>query len=224
MYSSVSAGKKELYYKTWETSRSSHSSRTKERGVTATTTEASSFSASLAKSLQRSSCYQTAEAGRTCPSWITVRLPSLKVNNRHGLLPLPTPGEVQRTTDAPVCRFHWPHKRVSSCQQRWSLPDPSKDWLPTRITEHDRFLPHKHERDSAVQRQLLQALSHPQLRQTRVHPSPNTLWNLFCLTLETRLWHSIRGDLSADQGPYAPQGSRKLRKWSRHSKSVLLTF
>ena len=27
-----------------------------------------------------------------------------------------------------------------------------------------------------------------------------------------------------DQGPYAPQGSRRLRKWSRRSKSVLPTF
>ena len=28
-------------------------------------------------------------------------------------------------------------------------------------------------------------------------------------------------DLFPGQGPYAPQGSRKLRKWSRRSKSVL---
>ena len=55
MHSSVSTGKKELYHKTCGTPRSSHSSRTRERGVTATTTEASPFSASLAKSLQRSS-------------------------------------------------------------------------------------------------------------------------------------------------------------------------
>ena len=41
---------------------------------------------------------------------------------------------------------------------RQSLPDPPQDWLPTKIAEHDRILPHKHERDSAVQWQLLQAL------------------------------------------------------------------
>ena len=55
MYSSVSAGKKEHYHKTWGTPRSSHSSRIRERGATATTIEASPFSASLAKSLQGSS-------------------------------------------------------------------------------------------------------------------------------------------------------------------------
>ena len=33
----------------------------------------------------------TAEAGRTCLSWIIVWLPSWKVSNRHGLLRLPTP-------------------------------------------------------------------------------------------------------------------------------------
>ena len=44
------------------------------------------------------------------------------------------------------------------CQQRRSLPDPPKDWLPTKIADHDQILPHKHERDSAVQRQLLQAI------------------------------------------------------------------
>ena len=49
MYSSVSGGNKELYHKTRGTPRSSHSSRTRERGVTATTTEASPFSDSLAK-------------------------------------------------------------------------------------------------------------------------------------------------------------------------------
>ena len=51
----VSASRKELHHKTYRTPRSSHSSRTRESGVTATTTEASPFSASLAKSLQRSS-------------------------------------------------------------------------------------------------------------------------------------------------------------------------
>ena len=29
--------------------------------------------------------------------------------------------------------------------------------------------------------------------------APNALWNLLCPALETRLWHSIRGNLSADQ-------------------------
>ena len=43
-------------------------------------------------------------AERVCP--ITVWLPSWKVNNRRDSLPSPTPGEVQRTTDAPVNRFH----------------------------------------------------------------------------------------------------------------------
>ena len=43
-------------------------------------------------------------------------------------------------------------------REEGSLPDSPKDWLPTKIAEHDRILPHKHERDSAVQRQLLQAL------------------------------------------------------------------
>ena len=47
--------RRELYHKTCGTPRSSHSSRTRERGTTATPTEASPFSASLAKSLQRSS-------------------------------------------------------------------------------------------------------------------------------------------------------------------------
>ena len=93
----------------------------------------------------------TVEAGRTCLSWISVRLPSWKVNNRHSLFSSPTP-EVQRTTDAPVYRFHWPRKGVWYCEQRQSLPDPSKDWLRTNIVEHDRILPYKHERDSAVQR------------------------------------------------------------------------
>ena len=76
--------------------------------------------------------------------------------------------------------------------------DPPKDWLPTKIAEHDQILSHKHERDSAVQRQLLQALWDPQWR-TRVRPSLNALWNLLCPALETCLWHSIRGNLSADQ-------------------------
>ena len=53
MHSSVSAGKKELYHKTCGMPRSSHSSRTRERGVTATT-ETSPFSVSSAKSLQKS--------------------------------------------------------------------------------------------------------------------------------------------------------------------------
>ena len=48
----------------------------------------------------------TAEAGRMCICSITVQLPSWKVSNRHGLLPSPTPGEVQKTTDAPLYRFH----------------------------------------------------------------------------------------------------------------------
>ena len=52
MYSSVSVGKKELCHKTCGTPRSSHSSRTREGGATATTAEASPFSMSLAKSLQ----------------------------------------------------------------------------------------------------------------------------------------------------------------------------
>ena len=117
MWSFVSAGKKELYHKTEGTPRSSLSSKTRERAVTATTTEA-------------------------CLNW--------KVNNRHGLLPSPTPREVQRTTDAPVYCFHWPKKSVWSCQKRQSLPESSKDWLPTKIAEHDWILPHKHERDSAV--------------------------------------------------------------------------
>ena len=89
------------------------------------------------QSLCKSHLDPTVEAGRTCLSWITVWPPSWKVNNRHGLLPSPTLGEVQRTTDAPVYRFHWPHKGVWSCQQRRSLPDPPKDWLPTKIAEHD---------------------------------------------------------------------------------------
>ena len=55
MYSSVSAGKNELYHKTCGTLRSSRSSRTGEREATATATEAPPFSASLIKSLQRSS-------------------------------------------------------------------------------------------------------------------------------------------------------------------------
>ena len=49
------------------TPRSSHSSRTKERGATATNTEASPFSASLAKSLRRSSWPD-------CRSWQNVSI------------------------------------------------------------------------------------------------------------------------------------------------------
>ena len=161
----------------------------------------------------------TAEAGRTCLSWITVWLPSWKVNNRHGLLLSPIPGEVQRTTDAPVYRFHWPHKGVWSCQQRRSLPDPPKDWLPTKIAEHDRILPHKHERGSAVQRQLLQALWHPQRRQTRLRHSPDALWNLLCPALETRLWHSIRGNLSTDQTRWQTFQSWQLQNQDKGSGS-----
>ena len=67
VYSSVSAGKKELYHKTCGTPKSSHSSRTRERGVTATATEASPFSASLAKFLQRSSWSD-------CRSWQNVSI------------------------------------------------------------------------------------------------------------------------------------------------------
>ena len=109
---------------------------------------------------------------------------------------------------------------------RQSLPDPPKDWLPTKIAEHDRILPHKHERDSAVQWQLLQALWHPQWRQTRVCPSPNALWNLLCPALETRLWHSIRGNLSVDQIRWQafqswPPQSQDKGSWSPHQRHAV---
>ena len=65
MYTSVSDGKKELHHKTCGTPKSSHSSRTREREAIATTTQASPFSASLAKSLQRSSWSD-------CRSWQNV--------------------------------------------------------------------------------------------------------------------------------------------------------
>ena len=178
------------------------------------------------QSLYKGHLDPTAEAGRMCLSWITAWLSSWKVHNRHDILPSPTPGEVQRTTDAPVYRFHWPHKGVWSCQQRRYLPDPPKDWLPTKIAEHDRILPHKHERDSAVQRQLLQALWHPQRRQTRVRPSPNALWNLLCPALETCLWHGIRGNRSADQirwqavQSWLPQSQDK-GSWSPHQRHAV---
>ena len=47
--------------------------------------------------------------GKVFARVILVRL-SRKINGRHGLLPSPTPGEVQRTADAPVRRFHRPHQ------------------------------------------------------------------------------------------------------------------
>ena len=72
--------------------------------------------------------------------------------------------------------------------------------------------------------QLLQALWHPQ-RQTSVHPSPNALWNL-CPALETRLWHRIRGNLSADQVrwqafPSWPPQSQDKGSWSPHQRHAV---
>ena len=51
-----------------------------------------------------------------------------------------------------------------------------------------------------------------------MRPSLNALWNLLCPALETRLWHNIRGNLSADQirwqafQSWPPQSQTKVRE------------
>ena len=180
---------------------------------------------SLAKSLQRSSWSD-------CRSWQNMSIlnhsgaSELEGQQQTWSSPFPNNRRSAENNRCPVYRFYWPHIGVWSRQQRQSLPDPPKDWLPSKIAEHDRILPHKHERDNAIQRQLLQALWHMQRHQTRVRPSPNALWNLLCPALETCLWRSIRRNLSADQirwqalQSWLPQSQDK-GSWSPHQRHAV---
>ena len=65
MKSSASAGERELCHKTWEMPRSLPCTRTRVREVTVTTTEASLFSASLARSMPGSSW-------SACRGWLSM--------------------------------------------------------------------------------------------------------------------------------------------------------